>query len=90
MKAAKVKPYHILVKYEYEAKDIQRMLDDGKSFEELAKKFSLCSSGQNGGFIGEVDSRRLDGNFLEVFDLLKPGQISKPTRTVFGWHLIKK
>tara|TARA_B110001454_G_C12723280_1_gene436257 strand:- start:8823 stop:9086 length:264 start_codon:yes stop_codon:yes gene_type:complete len=86
----KVKPYHILVKHEYEAKDIQRMLDTGKSFEELAKKFSICGSSQNGGFLGEVDSKRLDPDFLEAFESLKPGQISKPTRTAFGWHLIKK
>lgn len=86
----KVKPYHILVKHEYEAKDIQKMLDDGKPFEELAKKFSICSSRHNGGFLGEVDSRRLDADFMDAFDLLKPGQVSKPTRTSFGWHLIKK
>ncbi|MBL7558031.1 MAG: peptidylprolyl isomerase [Bdellovibrionaceae bacterium] len=86
----KVKPYHILVKHEYEAKDIQRMLEDGKPFEELAKKFSICSSSQSGGFLGEVDSRRLDSDFMDAFDLLKPGQVSKPTRTSFGWHLIKK
>lgn len=86
----KVKPYHILVKHEYEAKDIQRMLETGKSFEELAKKFSICSSSQNGGFLGEVDSRRLDSDFMDAFDMLKPGQVSKPTRTSFGWHLIKK
>jgi len=86
----KVKPYHILVKHEYEANDIQRMLENGKSFEELAKKFSVCSSSQNGGYLGEVDSKRLDSDFMDVFDLLKPGQVSKPTRTSFGWHLIKK
>lgn len=86
----KIKPYHILVKHEYEAKDIARLLESGKSFEELAKKFSLCSSSQNGGFLGEVDSKRLDADFLDAYDLLKPGQVSKPTRTGFGWHLIKK
>jgi peptidyl-prolyl cis-trans isomerase C len=86
----KVKPYHILVKHEYEAKDILRMLDSGKSFEDLAKKFSTCGSSQNGGFLGEIDSNRLDPDFMDAFDLLKPGQISKPTRTSFGWHIIKK
>lgn len=86
----KVKPYHILVKHEYEAKDILRMLENGKSFEELARKFSLCSSASNGGFLGEVDSGRLDPDFRDAFDLLKPGQVSKPTPTAFGWHLIRK
>lgn len=86
----KVKPYHILVKHEYEAQDISRMLNDGKSFADLAKKFSLCSSSHNGGFLGEVDSKRLDPIFFEAFELLKSEEISKPVRTQFGWHLIKK
>lgn len=86
----KVKPWHILVKQEYEAKDIQKLLGEGKSFEDLAKKYSICSSSQNGGFLGEVDRRRLNEDFLEAFELLKPGQISKPVRTSFGWHLIMK
>ncbi|MBL7542699.1 MAG: peptidylprolyl isomerase [Bdellovibrionaceae bacterium] len=86
----KIRPYHILVKYEYEANDIMRLLKSGALFEDMAKKYSICPSRQNGGFLGEVDARRLDQDFLEAFDALKPGETSMPTRTQFGWHLIKK
>lgn len=86
----KVKPFHILVKHQYEAEDIMRMLRSGKSFSDLALKYSICASGQNGGGLGEVDSRRLDPDFLEAFERLNEGQISAPTKTRFGWHLIKK
>ena len=86
----KVKPHHILLKHEYEANDVLRLLKDGKAFEDLAKKYSICSSGQNGGFLGEVESRRLDPDFLSIFEKLKIGEVSKPTRTQFGWHLIRK
>lgn len=86
----KVRPHHILVKHEYEAKDLLRLLRNGKSFENLAKKYSTCPSSQNGGFLGEIDARRLDATFLEAFEILKPGDVSEPLRTQFGWHLIKK
>ena len=86
----KVKPHHILVKHQHEADDLLRSLNDGKSFVELAKKYSNCPSGLAGGSLGEVDSRRLDATFLEAFEELQPGEVSKPVRTQFGWHLIRK
>lgn len=86
----KINPSHILVKQEYEALDIQRLLQNGKAFADLAKMFSQCSSSKNGGHLGEIDSRRLDPDFLAAFEILKPGQVSKPVKTKFGWHLIKK
>ncbi len=87
---SKVKPLHILVKNQYEADDILRMLKSGKSFADLARKFSICPSAQNDGYLGEVDSRRLDSDFLEAFESLADDEISKPIKTRFGWHLIKK
>lgn len=86
----KVKPSHILVKHEYEAKDILRLIENKKKFEDLARKFSLCRSGQNGGFLGEINAQNLDSDFLDAFNSLSPGQISKPVRTSYGWHIIKK
>lgn len=84
----KVHPYHILVKHEYEAKDIYQWLQSGKDFSELAKKYSQCGSHQKGGDLGEVDSQRLDEDFLEAFLALKEGSFSEPVRTRFGWHII--
>ena len=45
----KLKAKHILVDHEYEAQDLLKKLKDGKTFEDLAKDFSLCSSGSKGG-----------------------------------------
>lgn len=86
----KVHPHHILVQHEYEAKDIYQWLQSGKDFADLARKYSQCSSHQQGGDLGEVDSRRLDPDFLEAFELLKPGSYSKPVKTRFGWHIIRR
>ena len=45
----KVKASHILVSSESEAKALKSEIDEGASFEELAKKYSKCPSGKNGG-----------------------------------------
>lgn len=85
-----IHPHHILVKYEYEAKDIYQWLQAGKDFADLARKYSQCASHAQGGDLGAVDSRKLDSDFLEAFELLKPHSYSKPVKTRFGWHIIKR
>jgi len=62
----------------------------GESFEDLAREFSDDSvSGADGGDLG----RGPKGRFVEEFDdalfRLRPGQLSEPVLTQFGWHLIK-
>ena len=87
----KIRVSHILVDKEYEAQDLLRALNQGKSFEELAKKNSKCSSASVGGDLGEVSIARLDEDFADAALALKVGQISvKPVRTKFGYHLIKR
>ena len=84
----KIRPYHILVKHEYEAQDIYKWLTQGKDFSELAKKYSLCSSHQNGGDLGDTDPKKLNEDFLDAFNKLNPANYSKPVRTRFGWHIL--
>lgn len=80
---------HILVAHEYEAQDILRLLKQGKSFEELAQRFSKCPSAEKGGDLGELKEGRADADFEEAAFALKPGeQTAKPVRTRFGYHLI--
>ena len=82
---------HILVKNKFEAEDLLRMLKQGKIFEDLAKKFSTCSSAASGGDLGFVHPKKLDPDFFESAQMLKSGQISpSPVRTKFGYHLIKR
>ena len=86
-----IRVYHILVSKEFEAQDLLRSLKEGKSFEELAKKYSTCPSSQEGGDLGDVNPNRLDDDFADAALALKPGEISaKPVRTRFGYHLIKR
>ena len=79
---------HILVQNKYEAEDLARKLKEGADFAVLAHKFSLCSSAKLGGDLGEVAASKLDPDFREAAEALKPGEVSGPIRTRFGHHLI--
>jgi peptidyl-prolyl cis-trans isomerase C len=81
---------HILVQHEYEARDLQKKLKEGKSFEELARDFSLCPSGQQGGDLGEFKKGTMIPAFEDALIKLEENEISDIVRTSFGFHLIQK
>ncbi len=81
---------HILVTNEYEAKDIQKHLADGKTFQELAQKFSKCPSSRSGGDLGEFGKGRMVADFEEAAFKLDVDQVSEPVKTKFGYHLIQR
>ena len=81
---------HILVRHEYEAKDLQKKLQEGKSFEELAKDFSLCPSGARGGDLGEFPKGRMVPAFEKALVQLNVGEVSGIVKTQFGFHLIQR
>ncbi len=86
----KIEASHILVDQEFEIKDIQKKLAEGKSFEDLARDFSTCPSGEQGGYLGEFGRGMMVPAFEKVAFGLMPGDISAPVRTQFGYHLIKR
>ena len=80
---------HILVKEEKLAQEILAKLERGVSFDHLAKRYSKCPSGRNGGDLGEFNQGVMVGPFDKaVFScpLLKP---YGPVKTKFGYHIIK-
>ena len=88
--STEVKASHILVKTEQEAMDLyNEIVNDGKSFEEIAQAKSLCPSGQNGGDLGFFGKGMMVKPFEDAAFDLGIGEISKPVETQFGWHLIK-
>lgn len=67
----------------------QRILA-GANFAELARANSDdTGSAANGGSLGWVSPGGLVPKFESVMDALKPGQISQPFRTRFGWHIVQ-
>ena len=85
---AKMRVSHILVENEYELADIQKLLDEGSTFAELAKKFSKCPSGQRGGDLGPVRRGQMVQPFEDAMFALEVGELSGPVKTQFGYHLI--
>ncbi len=86
----KIRAQHILVDQEFEANDLLKKLADGKSFEELARDFSQCPSGNNGGDLGEFGKGMMVPSFEKAAFALNVGEISSPVKTQFGFHLIKR
>jgi peptidyl-prolyl cis-trans isomerase SurA len=71
--------------------EIYQKVLNGEDFATLAERFSDDkASGRRGGELPAFTSNRMVPEFIKaIADLNEPGQISKPVRSQFGWHLIK-
>ena len=91
-------PRHILIKTsevvsENEARErlvkLKERLDNGVDFAELARLQSEDGSASRGGDLGWLSPGDTVPEFEKAMDALKPGQVSGPVRSPFGWHLIQ-
>lgn len=82
------KASHILVDDEESAKNILNEINDGLSFEDAANKYSKDNVSKNGD-LGEFPKGTMVKEFEEALDKLGEGEISKPVKTQFGYHIIK-
>lgn len=80
---------HILVKTEKQANEILAMLNKGKPFAVLAKKYSTCPSGKKGGDLGEFRRGQMVKQFDDVVFKKPILTVHGPVKTKFGYHLIK-
>jgi len=81
---------HILVKTEAEAIDLKKRLAGGEDFASLARKVSVdATTKSKGGDLGIVKKGQTVPEFEKALLTLKPGQVSEPVATQFGYHLIK-
>lgn len=101
-KGDKINVRHLLIRLEpnpgdesateEKIKEIRAMLDEpGANFEELARQFSDDeTTKEQGGHIGKFEVENLqEQEFVAAIQLLKPGEISQPFKTRFGWHILK-
>ena len=85
-----VRASHILVNSETQAERLKKEIEQGKlTFDEAARKYSTCPSGQNGGDLGYFGRNQMVKEFEDAAFKLPIGSISKPVKTQFGYHLIK-
>jgi peptidyl-prolyl cis-trans isomerase SurA len=89
---------HILIKLnevvsESEGKsrmdNLYERLVNGGNFTEMARQYSEDGSAANGGDLGWVNPGDTVPQFEKVMNALQPGEISQPTRSPFGWHIIQ-
>ena len=89
---------HILIKTnelvsETEARNrllaLKERLDNKADFGELARANSEDSSASRGGDLGWLNAGDTVPEFEQAMNALKPGEISAPVRSPFGWHVIE-
>ncbi len=85
----RIRARHILVANEKEANDIAAKITKGGKFEDLAKQYSLDGSKDYGGDLGYFTAPEMVPAFSKAAFALKKGEVSKPVKTDFGWHIIK-
>jgi len=78
-------------KAEEEIFNIYNQLQEGKSFGELAKKYSdHQESAAKGGELNWFGAGEIISDFSEAaFSIVDTGTYTKPVRTIYGWHIIK-
>lgn len=66
------------------------IVNDSQKFEDAAKRESADSaSGANGGDLGPAPASRYVPEFSKAAEALKPGEISQPVLSPFGFHIIR-
>ncbi|MCD6181983.1 MAG: peptidylprolyl isomerase [Candidatus Cloacimonetes bacterium] len=81
---------HILVDDEGQCNDIYAKLVSGElQFADAAKEFSKCPSSAKGGELGMYARGQMVPEYDDVSFTLDAGEISKPVKTQFGWHIIR-
>jgi len=90
----KIRVRHILIKGERKEalekiKEIRERLKEEEDFESLAKEFSQCPSKEKGGNLGLIKKGDMIPEFERMAFGLKEGQISRPVKSRFGYHIIK-
>jgi peptidyl-prolyl cis-trans isomerase SurA len=86
----KVNPVVTAAEAKRKLTELKERLDHGSAtFEELAKLYSNDLSASKGGDLGWIYPGDTVPEFERAMDQLKPGEVSQPIETPFGYHLIQ-
>jgi peptidyl-prolyl cis-trans isomerase SurA len=72
-----------------QADSVFALVRAGEDFADLARRFSDDGTRENGGDLGFIRRSDVVREFGNVAFALRPGEVSPPIRTPFGYHLIK-
>ena len=79
---------HILVNSEALAYKIKSEIKSYEDFQQMAKMYSECPSGRNGGNLGCFGRKQMVKEFEQASFNGNIGEVTGPVKTQFGYHLI--
>jgi len=68
----------------------EKIVSDEATFEDLASKYSDCSSAKRGGDLGPFGRGQMQKPFEDATYSLKVGELSEPVFSDSGVHIIKR
>ena len=80
---------HILVSDDEEMEKVLAELKADETFEDVARKYSICPSKENSGDLGFFGRGQMVKEFEDAAFNLKVGEVSEPVKTQFGVHVIR-
>jgi peptidyl-prolyl cis-trans isomerase C len=86
---AKASARHILVDDKSNCEALKSRIEAGEDFAAIAREYSACPSGQQGGELGEFRPGQMVKEFDQVVFSAEVGKVHGPVQTQFGYHLIE-
>lgn len=68
---------------------LRERIQNGEDFGELARAHSDDTSAANGGELGWADPEIYVESFRDTINKSKPGEVSAPFKSQFGWHILQ-
>ncbi|OQX87986.1 hypothetical protein B6D60_02820 [candidate division KSB1 bacterium 4484_87] len=86
----KIRARHLFVKTKEQADSLLSLLQKGYSFQQLSRNlFRDTTLAKSGGDLGYFSFGDMDENFEDAAYKLRVGEISRPVKTRWGYHIIR-
>ena len=80
---------HILVTSEEQCQQLKDEINAGADFADMAKQYSNCPSGMQGGDLGSFGPGMMVPEFDKVVFSADLNTVQGPVKTQFGYHLLE-
>lgn len=80
---------HILVETEAQCLELKSQIENGADFADIARQYSKCPSGRQGGDLGRFGRGQMVPEFDAVVFTAEVGTVQGPVKTQFGYHLVE-
>lgn len=86
---ARASARHILVSSEEQCNALKQEIENGRDFADVAKQYSSCPSGRQGGDLGSFGPGQMVPEFDKVVFSGELNKVHGPVQTQFGYHLLE-